>query len=201
MMSAKRSSLTGHRGRRLRRPLRRSYRPRQGGRRTRGGLRATHRRAEDPIGPDRQHLPPRRTPGLEGAAAPIGRRPRCVVARGPGGCASHHPDGRCRWWSRAFTRHLDAPSANPWPVVFRWSLRTSGASLKSVGLARRVPRSSQRCRRHRREHSLLIGWRTSDPDFGSRCRKDVVARLDLPRFVDQIESELSMVSRSGRTTV
>jgi len=47
----------------------------------------------------------------------------------------------------------------------------------------------------------LIGWRTSDPDLGSRCRKDVVARLDLPRFVDQIESELSMVPRSEQRTV
>ena len=47
----------------------------------------------------------------------------------------------------------------------------------------------------------LIGWRTSDPDLGSRCRKEVVARLDLPRFVDQIESELSLVTRSRRTTI
>ena len=40
----------------------------------------------------------------------------------------------------------------------------------------------------------LIGWRTTDPELGTRCREDVVTRLALPRFVDQIERELDSVA-------
>ena len=43
----------------------------------------------------------------------------------------------------------------------------------------------------------LVGWRTQDPDLGQRCRKEVVTRLDLPRFVDQIEEGLQTVAPSG----
>jgi glycosyltransferase involved in cell wall biosynthesis len=44
----------------------------------------------------------------------------------------------------------------------------------------------------------LVGWRTSDPGLGARCREEVVTRLALPRFVDHIERELASVARPRR---